>query len=700
MVTKMIKIILIVALCSAISVAAAYCIIRSGKKTSSFATIKRIADIQQLFPMSVEEIEIRTRQALQDAQAEIDAIIAVPDVKRTVHNTLIPFDHALALSDLSILRNAYGALEMVAPQETIRTGAHEAVKRMNEFWVDAVENNKKLYEALASFSLSKQAEELTPEQRYFLTKTIEDYKRSGIDLPEDKRARAAQLKKDLAKLSQEFELAIATDNRSIRVKKEDLEGLDPEFIATLQPAADGEYTLGTDYPTYFAIMENCTVEKTRKKLYQAFSNRGYPLNKANLELVIAKRDELAQLLGFSCYTECDLADQMVKTTQKAEQFLDDLLARGFIKEALEYEKFAAELPDSVTLNAQGKLNPWDVAFVKATYKKKHFSVDETTIAHYFPMQKTIDALLDIYHQFFSIDFKQVPASGFWYGDVQLIEVYDTSTQQLIGYLLLDLYPRPNKFTHACNITLVPAVINEQGEKPPAVSLVLANFPKPTDNKPSLLKRDDVNTFFHEFGHALHGLLGRTHVASFSGTSVKSDFVEMPSQMLEEWLWDPEILRKVSNHYKTGQPLSDELIAKITSLKHFDSGYWVIRQVFLSQLSLDYFNAGERKNVDELMHSLYLRTMPHVAFAHDNHFYASFGHLMGYGAKYYGYLWSKVFALDLFNEIKKQGLLNPAIGKKYVTEVIGKGGSQDPNDLLRNFLGREPNADAFFKDLGI
>lgn len=230
--------------------------------------------------------------------------------------------------------------------------------------------------------------------------------------------------------------------------------------------------------------------------------------------------------------------------------------------------------------------------------------------------------------------------------------------------------------------------------------MIANFPKSTATKPSLLKRGDVQTFFHEFGHALHALLGRTHTASLAGTNVKRDFVEMPSQMLEEWLTDASILKELSCHYVTGKQLPDELIERILSLKHFDSGSFVQRQLMLSLLALELYKDGEHKDIYALYKELFNRTRHFVAYEPEDHMYASFGHLTGYGAKYYGYMWSKVFALDMFDEIKKQGLLNPVIGKKYVTEVLAKGGSQDPDEMLKNFLGREPNQKAFLRDLGL
>jgi thimet oligopeptidase len=314
------------------------------------------------------------------------------------------------------------------------------------------------------------------------------------------------------------------------------------------------------------------------------------------------------------------------------------------------------------------------------------------------MKKTIDELLDIYHQFFSINFKEVPGNGLWHEDATMVQVYNENNE-LLGTLVLDLYPRPNKYNHAAHTTIIPSTY-VNGARIPDVSIVLANFTKASESKPSLLKRSEVQTFFHEFGHALHAILGATEIASLSGTHTKTDFVELPSQMLEEWLTDKEILQKVSGHYLTGQPLPDDIINTIIQLKKLTTGYFVTRQTYLSSIALSYFGPDNNKNPHIIMKNLFTTMLPQMAYVEDNHFYTSFGHLTGYGAKYYGYLWSKVFSLDLFATIKKHGLLNPKIGQKYIKEVLSKGGAQDPNELLYNFLGREPNAQAFLQDMGL
>lgn len=656
-------------------------------------------DIISLFQLTPEEIAAHTPAYIDQAKKMIDNIIAIPDHERTYANTARPLDEAFALSNIAIAQRVYEALELLHPDDKLRSAAHDAYITIHAFWVDHVMSNKALYNAFTAYtSQQKEYEGLTAQQRYFINDTIDSFKREGLSLSDELLTQVNTLRKELAALCADFDRNIAQDKSSITVTHDGLEGLDNDFITTLQKTEQGLYILGVDYPTYFRIMENCSVAETRKNLYIAFNNRAYPLNESILKEIIAKRNALAQLLGHTDYASHDIESQMAASPEKAQTFIDEMIIRAAEKTEKEFAVLTKELPSSVVLSTDKKIQPWDVAYVQNMYKKNHFNLDEQKIAEYFPMQKTIDELLDIYHQFFSIDFKEVPAQGLWHEDVKIVQVLQEN--KIIGTLLLDLYPRPNKYSHAAHTTIVPSTYKPDGTLIPDVSIVIANFSKATATQPSLLKRSEVETFFHEFGHALHAILGATEIASLSGTHTKTDFVELPSQMLEEWLIDKDILKKVSGHYLTGESLPHEIIDTIIELKNLTSGYFVTRQGYLSSIALSYFGAAKDKDAYTIMQRLYTKIMKYTAFSPDNHFYTSFGHLTGYGAKYYGYLWSKVFALDIFATIKQHGLLNPEIGKKYVKEVLSKGGAQDPNELLYNFLGRAPNTKAFFEEMGL
>lgn len=659
-----------------------------------------IGDLVRLFPNKPHTMDQQTKSYIRTAKKQIKKILDIDDTQRTFANTAKPLDNLARLSDMAILAQVSEVLELLSPIKAMRDAAHDATIKIGEIFID-IFSDKKLYNAFKAYvEGNAQTEELTAEQRYFLNETMKDFKRGGLELDDKTLEQVKHVKKELASLTLDFDKNIAEDNRTVELTKQQLAGLPDDFIAALKQTAHGTYSVGIDYPSYFPIMQQAISSDTRKKMYHASNNRGYPANAELLKKIIAKRDELAQLLGYSSYTHYELAEQMVKSPERAQEFLNSLIKRADIKEQQEFQALIKDLPEGVLLTDDGKMQPWDFAFVQDRFKKNNYDIDEEKISEYFPVEETIKGLLSIYESFLSLQFEEAQIYGLWSNDVRCLKVSEKDSGQLIGYLLLDLYPRANKYSHAAHSTVLTATYDKDNRPNIAVSVIMANFPKGRGDKPPLFKREDVKTFFHEFGHAMHALLGRTHIASFGGTAVKRDFVELPSQMLEEWMWDRDILKLVSSHYETGQEMPDDLIDRILAMKHVSSGAFVQRQCALSVLALDYFLEGADKDVRQIAQDVQSTIAKNIAYAPDTNFYASFGHLSGYGSKYYGYLWSRVFALDLFYEIKKHGLLDPVIGKRYIDMVIGRGGSDDPDNLLRDFLGREPNSDAFFKDMGL
>lgn len=666
----------------------------SGQEKSLYARMTALDALGKAMPRTVEELKNQYAQAVYQAQVAIAQIISIQDDKRTYENTVHAYDR-LWLSDLALLYHIARTLEYLSPNDALREAAHKLAIEISNFFSEHMSHNKELYKAMKAYVEGNGKKEiLNPEQQYYIAEIMLAFERAGLSLPADTQAELLALDKEIENLSSQFEKNIAAENRTIAVPRQSLAGLDEQFVGALKRTDSGEYILGTDYPTYTTVMGFCDVEDTRKQLYTLFHNRAYPVNKPILEALMAKRHERANLVGFSTYAAYDLANQMAEKPEAAEQFLHNLLMRSIEKEEKELVTIFGESA------LQEQLKPWNMPYVKEQYKKNTYALDENKLREYFPTEKTIQALMAIYEQFFGLKFVKVPTVCLWHDELYALEVHDAKTNQLLGIFILDLYPRPNKFTHAAHLTIVPAVTSPDGViQIPEFSVVMANFPRATADTPALLKRSDVNTFFHEFGHAMHALLGRTAIASYSGTNVKTDFVEMPSQMLEEWLWNPEILRMVSSHYKTGESLPEETIAQILKLKQLDAAMTVRRQGQFALLSLR-AHQKPTPDFDALLKDLAATYSPHIWFDPDNHFYASFGHLGGYSAKYYGYLWSKVFALDLFGEIQKTGLLDTATGRRYAEAILVPGGTKPPHLLLQQFLGREPRIDAFIKDLGL
>lgn len=655
-------------------------------------------EVRNLFPTTPVEIVSRIDDALEIAKRGIEKIISLKPEERTFTNTILALDRVSA--NVGIVISSIHTLQSVSPDEIIRKACQAPIIKAQNFFVDYFSNNRALYRAVKEYDQGPgKNEQLNAEEQKYLTETIKDFEKAGLGLPDNQLEEVKKIKKELAKLSLDFMNNVNNDNSVITVKADALTGLNDDLIASLRQNEQGDYIVGTDVPTYVAVMQNCSVESTRHDLWQAYNNRAHPVNDVILKKVIKLRDQLAKKLGFVSYAHLGIDDEMAKTPERVRDFLEDLLLRSEPKLNQEFAIYKQNLPENVHLTEDSKIKPWDLAYIEHQYKKKHLQLDEEIIQEYFPMQKAIDEMLDIYSQFLGVTFKEESLDGLWHKDVRYVTVY-AKDGGFLGHLLLDLHPRDNKYGHACAATKVSAVRTRDGDYYPSVVIVIANFPKATAERPSLLKHNDVETLFHEFGHAVHMLLGATQMAGFSGTSVKLDFVEVPSQMFEEWMYDTAMLKKMSSHYKTGEQLPNELIKKIQEKKRFGKGYFVQRQARLALLALDLYAAGEDKDPSAISKKLFEQMSADLLYDDNNKFTSSFIHLIGYGAGYYCYLWSKVYALDLFKHIEKYGLLNNEIGKKYATEVIGKGGSIDPANLIKNFLGRESNSDAFFKDLGL
>jgi len=663
----------------------------------NYPTIKNIEEVTALFPRTPEEIKERNQKVQEKARKGVEKIINLPESERNFTNTFKALD--TLGSWLSKEGAVFQTVLLLNPDEKMREAAQAAIESLECFALEELSYNEELYKILKAYDPKR--DNLTPEEEYYRTEYLKSLVKSGLELPEKERKEVMELMKELVQVGQQFEVAIAQDTSTVTVKKEELSGLPESFINELEKTPDGLYILPTNAPTREQVLNNSTNEETRKKFWLAYNNRAYPKNIENLDKLIALRDKVARALGFKSYAHYNIDQEMAESPEKVQDFLESIAKHAVPKAVKEMDKYRKELIESVTLTEDGKFKPWDGAFMETQYKKKHYNIDPDNVAEYFPLENTLEQLLKIYEEFLGVKFNQLPVKEgqFWHPDIKLIEVH-SSDNKTLGYLLLDLFPRPHKYSHFAHLGVVHALTLKDGTKLPAVSIVMGNFTKPTSGKPALLKHEtEVITFFHEFGHALHFLLGATELASTAGTNVKTDFVEMPSQMLERWMWEPSIIKRVSAHYKTGESLPDELIKTMIELKNYDIGDFYTRQILLARLALAYFAPGEKKDTNALFHGLTKEMKPHLVDVPENHFQAAFGHLNGYGAKYYGYLWSEVFADDLFSYIKEHGLLSPEVGKRYVDKVLSKGGSQPPQDLVRDFLGREMSNKAFFKDKG-
>ncbi len=652
-----------------------------------------------VFPKTSQEISERSENAQKTALACIDALIALSQNDYTQETVLRRFDQlkAAVVSELAVL----GLVKSVYPEQEILDVAEKQFVILNQFIIEHIDSNKQIYEVFKTYqSGAAQKENLSTDDRYFLNKIIENFELQGLNLPAEKQEQVLALKKQCAQLESEFARLIDQDATSIKVAEKALAGIPEDFKKTLP--RDGDlYVLLMNYPVQAMVMNYCSVEETRKQYSKAFSNKAYPQNESVLQEIIRIRDEFSKLLGYESFAAYDLKTQMIKTPERAWSFENDLQKKALVAAEKDFKQLVSDMPAGVSLTKDGKLEPWNYGFVNTYFKKKYYSIDEQVFAEYFPMEKTISALIGIYEQFFNVTIEWVTPSEMWHPDVRLLQVKNKVDGKLFGYIFLDMFPREKKYGHAAAFEAGLGIKKEDGTVLPSVVTLVCNFTKPTAEKPSLLKYSEVTTFFHEFGHAMHVMLGATKYYAVSGFTTEIDFVELPSQMLESWMKDKEILKMVSSHYLTEKSLPDDLIEKRLELLKFGQGLFVTSQLSLGMVSLELFGPTLTESLADTYKRFAESNVKYLAYDTDTHRYCSFGHLTGgYGPKYYGYLWSLVLACDVFEQIEKEGLLNPVAGKKYVDAILSCGGSKDANDMLRDYLGREPRFDAFYKKMGL
>lgn len=661
-------------------------------------TIHDLTDVQQLFTCDALCLKQRLQWSKERVEKTLQEIYAIPAHERSFENTVVPFD--LAYEDFSRIASLAQIISITNHDSALRDAAHEVMVESDKIAIALFEQNLKWYNAFnAYYEGNFRTEFLNEEQRFLVEELYKYARRAGLHLSKEKQQELKKLKEKLSLVAIAFDKAINDEAQDVLVDRKALAGLSDDFIASLSRSGE-KYILHPDMPTYFQVTEYCSVSSTRQAIFEAYANRGYPSNEKRIQEIIALRDTIAKLLGYASYADFDIEDTMAGSVERVSAFINDLAQRVNAKVAQEMACLKKELPKGVIKRPDGLLEAWDTAYIKAAFKKKHLQIDEAAVAEYFPVDTTFERLLKVYESFLGVTFEKLPQQPWvWDPDVAVVAV--KKDRLIRGYIIFDLYPRPNKYSHAAAASVINPRWLPGGQLQPAVLVVLANFPRPTAEKPALLQRKEVETFFHEFGHAMHTIFAARSLARTSGiTAVKTDFVELPSQMFEEWLWDAKILQQVSHHYKTGQPLPLDLITCIQKNKTFDSGDFVQRQLFFTQMSLTFFGPGAHKDLNAIQKALWKTYRPFLAYPSNAHYEASMGHLTGYGAKYYGYLWARVLGLDLFEMIKEQqGLLNTAIGSRYADIVLTRAGSQNPDALLIEFLGREPNSNAFFGSMG-
>ena len=588
------------------------------------------------------------------------------------------FDEAMAR--LGSAEGIVGALRMVHPDQAIRAAATAAETVISKVRT-GLALDPALYAVLARLDLSG-ADAAT---RHWHAKTLRGFRHAGVDRDEATRDRVRQLHERLVELGQEFERTIAADRREIRVDSGSLDGL-PEDYRRAHPAGpDGLVAIGTDYPDLQPFLSYSRDAAAREQLWRQFRDRGNPANAPVLERILTLRHELATLLGYPNWAQYVTEDKMTGGEAVAADFVAKVSAAAADRSAREYadllERKRRDEP------AAARLDPWDAAYLEELVKAERFAVDSRELRPYFEFRRVVAGLLGVTETLFGVRLARRADVAVWHPDVEAYDV--VQGDEVIGRVFLDLYPRADKFSHAA---VFPLVTGKAGVRLPECVLV-CNLPRPGDG-PALLQHVDVATLFHEFGHLLHHVLaGRGRWSGTSGISTEWDFVEAPSQLLEEWTRDAASLARFAVHHETGEPIPADLVARLRAAEEYGKGLWVAQQMFYSALSLELHRRDPRGLDATQVERETQRSHSRYRYVEGTHLHLSFGHLVGYSAIYYTYLWSLVIAKDLLTGFDAD-LLAPGPARRYRDAVLVPGGSAPAGALVRGFLGRDYGFDAF------
>jgi thimet oligopeptidase len=638
------------------------------------------------FALTPAQIDASCKAGIAAANKRIDALLHARSA-RTFKTVAEPLENVL--SDLTDGLAAQTLLFQVAPDKAVRTASEHCNTAVSAFGAELFARAD-LYAALNAASKSDTVR--GPGQKKLLEIHLISAKRSGAGLAPAQRARFVELAKQIADLENAFGANLSDDATTIAITKDQTAGLKPDLVASLTPDADGKLVVPVDESTYAQFMANASSEDARKAFYMAFSRRGGQKNVELLRKAIALRDESAKLLGYANWSAYTLADRMAATPERVEKFLTTMAA-GLLPLAREQRAKLAALKGA-------PLEEWDRDFYADLARKQQFNLDPEAVRQYFPAQHTVDAVIAFYSGMLGLTFTKSDDLPRWHADVVGYRVTDTASGADRGVVYLDLYPRPGKYGHFANFGPTSRRTLPDGTIRPAVNTIIGNWPAPAPGKASLLSHRDVLVFFHEFGHNVAALCSDTPYETLN-SGYRLDFVEAPSQMLENFVWDPAILKRISSNVATGEPLPDALIASMNAARHYNQALTVVGSDILYAL-IDQRLHTAKPPVDTT--AIWKATKTSYTpdnFVDGTYREASFTHLMGgYEGSYYAYAWAKVYAMDLFTAFQKGGLQNPAVGMRYRDEILAPAREFEPDVLVQKFLGRPMTPDAYYADLGI
>jgi thimet oligopeptidase len=647
-----------------------------------------------------EAVDAMMKNAIATANKALDQIGAQDLSKVTFKSTVV------ALDDLTWQAgNAANKAVIIKESNTdekMRAAAENAVKEFQD-WAVGIDYREDVYKAMKAFADTHP--KLSGEDKKLFDETMRDYRRAGLDLPPDKRKEVEQLRKDLSKLGTDFDTNIVNAKAPLVFTKTELDGVPESFLAApgVKTSDDAYTVLANVTWQYNTVEDNAKNEATRKKLYVARDSLGKDTNRTVLNQMIALRNKIALRLGYKSWDDYQTEIKMAKTGTGAKKYIDDLISGiqpKFAAEVAEMQKMKAD--DTHDPNA--KIGVWDWRYYSNQLKKQKYNVDTEALRDFFPFQKVLEGMFNIYQSIFGLKFEKIAAPYKWIEDLQFYMVTDPATGEPLGMFYLDMSPRDGKFNHFAEFPIISGKVLADGKYQRPVAALLCNFPPPGADKPSLMTHSDVETLFHEFGHCLHEITTRAKYGRFAGTHVPGDFVEAPSQMLQNWVWNKKVLDTFAADYRDpSKKIPGDIIQKMNDAKKATAGTFYRRQFAFASLDLAMHDAHPQDvNWDcvdisnPVLEKVFLPIDPSTTFV------TYFGHMNGYDAGYYGYAWADAIAADMATvfEKAKDGYLDKQAGAKLRHEIYEQGDGRDVTTSIEKFLGRKQSVEPFLKKIGV
>ena len=618
--------------------------------------------------ISLEKLEEDLKNTIEDCKDLVSNIKSSENIDLSNFNKL-----ESAIYDLS---GRIAFMGDVHPDEKIRDFGNEADSKIQNLALE-IFKDQDLYEKFKEI----ETENLDEESKTFYRDLEIDFKDAGHGLSDEKKDRLTEIEKKLIDLSISFSENIAKDKTEVMFLEDQLKGLSQNELKNLKKNNDS-FVITMAYPDINAVMENCSVRKTREIVWKAFNNRAVKENSPILEEAVQLRNEKALLFGFKTWAEYRLQNRMAKSPKNVALMYESLIPK--LQKAAEVEKIELAIDNIETSD----ITPWDIRYFISKERSKVSSIENSELKKFFYIHDVKTEMFKVCEEVFDLHIKPESNETAWHEDVELWSLWEKNGQQL-AYFYLDLYPREGKFTHAAVFDISSGGSSRQ--ELPICSMV-ANFPNPNTGD-GLMTFDEVETLFHEFGHVLHNGIGKSKFTRFVGASCEWDFVEAPSQIMEHWVWKVDCMKRISTHVESGDSLSEEICEKLNKSKNIGVSLLTLRQVSFGLADQHLHGENYKDSLLEIEHDAQKVTT--ITYPKDINHLAAFGHLLGgYDAAYYGYLWAEIIGDDLFSRFENEGVLSNSVGVDYKNKILKPGGTVPAENMVQDFLGRKWNDEAF------